>query len=473
MELRLIVQAMQSDSTVPIVVLDGKKWQLTTLSSTSVSEATAKYICISYLWGSGRSLNPFDSINTISDRTIEALEVVMMATRGHEVDGYWVDAICIPQSGTQRQATLESMGYIYAHATEVVVTLSQPVYSVMKNMEMTGPLDEDVLQLLEQDEWIASVWTYQELVNSRPSFVSFDRSMAGLIVEASDFFHGLAFYLELYRRKHKVTSFQVQKLFPRLSAFEDSMLVWRCNAPLNISALQVMSNMDRRVYRAGEPQNYFYAMMGAITTVSTWGAGGATVAEVSDRFMRMCERKNDYSFIYASTVREDRVGRRWRPAPGPMKSILAWHSYGDSASGYYDTAGFWLCEMLTHEISESVGVSGKEIIVQRFQLSGRAFDSDEALAGLVYETLVSIDFTGSPEYVTVVDGFVFPQTSLPRDSKLTILVSGNVVWPFGAPGLVIATQADDLPVYVPCAFIGDKTRRASSSVLIDAWARAE
>ena len=74
------------------------------------------------------------------------------------------------------------------HATEVVVTLSKPIYSIIKEMEMTSPLDEDVLQLLEQDERIANVWTYQELVNSSPSFVSFNRSVTGLIVEASDFF---------------------------------------------------------------------------------------------------------------------------------------------------------------------------------------------------------------------------------------------------------------------------------------------
>ncbi|MCJ1378764.1 hypothetical protein MMC17_001863 [Xylographa soralifera] len=473
MELRLIVQASQSDGAVPTVVLDGRQWQLTTLSDTSISETTAKYICISYIWGSGRSLNPFDSTQTISDQTIEALNVAMMATRNYEVQAFWVDAISIPKSGASRQATLESMGYIYFHATEVVVILSKPIYEIMKDMRMTDHLDEDVLQLLEQDEWITSVWTYQELVNSNLSFVSFDRSITGLIVDASDFFHGLTHHLEFYRRKHKITSFQLQKIFPRLSAFEDSMLARRSTTALNISALQVMSNMDRRVYRAGEPQNYFYAMMGAITTAPTWGAGGATIAEVSDRFMMMCERKNDYSFIYSSTLRDDRLGRRWRPAPGPMKSILSWHSYGDPATGYYDAAGFWLCGMLTTKISDKIGVSGKEIIVRQFKLSGRAIDSDDALAGQVYEALVSIDFTGSPEYVTLENGLLFPQTSLPKDSDLTILVSGNVVWPFGAPGLVIATSGDNLPVYIPCAFIGDKPQRPPSSVLIDPYARSE
>ncbi|MCJ1435108.1 hypothetical protein MMC27_004478 [Xylographa pallens] len=473
MELRLIVPALRSDSSVPTVVLDGRKWQLTTLSDTSISATTAKYICISYIWGYGRSLNPFDSTQTISDQTIKALEVVMTATRDYEVHGYWADAICIPQSGTSRQATLESMGYIYFHATEVVVTLSKPIYTIIKDMEMTSALDEDVLLILEQDEWIASVWTYQELVNSSLSFVSYDQSNTGLRVSAFDFFHGLALHLELYQRKHNVTGFQLQKLFLRLSAFEDSMLVWRSTNPLNISALQVMSNMDKRVYRADEPQNYFYAMMGAITTAPTWGAGGATVAEVSDRFMMMCERKNDYSFIYSSTARDDRLGRRWRPVPGPMKSILSWHSYGGLAPGYYDAAGFWLCGMCTYERCDKIGVAGKELIVRRFKLSDRATDSDDALAGQVYETLVSIDFTGSPEYVTLENGFLFPQISLPKDSKLTILVSGNVAWPFGAPGLVIAIGEDNLQSYIPCAFIGGRPKGPPTPVLIDAGARAE
>ena len=188
--------------------------------------------------------------------------------------------------------------------------------------------------------------------------------------------------------------------------------------------------------------------------------------------MTLCERKKDYPFIYSSTVRDDRWGRRWRPAPGPMKSILLWHSWGDTTTGYHDSDGFWLCGMLTHEISDKLGASAKETILQCPELSGHASDSDDALAGRVYDTLASIGFTGCPDYVTLENGRLFPQTSLPKDSRLTILVSGRILWPFGLPGLMIATRGDDLPVYVPCAFIGNKSHRPLSSVLIDPLARA-
>ena len=473
MELNLIMQASELDSTSTTVVLDGRRWKLMDFSDTPVSVTNPNYVCISYVWGDGRIPSPFDRSQMISDQTVAALEVVLSATRDSEVQAFWIDALCIPASGRLRQATLESMGYIYTYATEVFIVLSKPIFTIIEHMDTAGPLDENVLELLEQDLWVASVWTYQELVNSIPRFVSMDRNNSGLIVEGGDFFHSLACYLELYQRKHSVTSFRMRTIFPRLSALEETMLVWQVNAPLGISALQVMSNMDQRIYRAGEPQNYFYAMMGAITTAPAWGAGGATIAEVSDRFMTMCERKNDYSFIYSSAVRDERVGKRWRPAPGLMKSILPWHSYGEPATGYHDTAGFWLCGMVPYEVSTTLGTSGKEMIATRFLSSATAVGNDDTLAAQVYAGLVSIGFTGSQEYMTLEDGFLFPQTVLPKDSKRTILVSGNVVWPFGAPGLVIVTSEDDLTSYVPSAFIGDRSRRPTSSVLVDPLARVE
>jgi hypothetical protein len=73
-------------------------------------------------------------------------------------------------------------------------------------------------------------------------------------------------------------------------------------------------------------------MIGAITSASMDDARDATL-DPAEYFMRVCEAKGDYSFIYSTAPRSDVPGRSWRPIAGSLPAILCWHSFGDGQSG--------------------------------------------------------------------------------------------------------------------------------------------
>lgn len=67
-----------------------------------------------------------------------------------------------------------------------------------------------------------------------------------------------------------------------------------------------MSNMDRRVQ--GRAEDHFYAMIGAISAERASAMVGVPPCEA---FMRVCEKKGDFSFTYSAAKREENPPRRW------------------------------------------------------------------------------------------------------------------------------------------------------------------
>jgi hypothetical protein len=96
--------------------LNGKWWRVNGPIDSS-ELGSAKFHCVSYVWGQGidEAGSFFDCKRDISDRTKPALEAAMKAVdamhdkEGREkVEAFWVDAICVPQiAGANRHGTLE------------------------------------------------------------------------------------------------------------------------------------------------------------------------------------------------------------------------------------------------------------------------------------------------------------------------------------------------------------------------------
>lgn len=103
-----------------------------------------------------------------------------------------------------------------------------------------------------------------------------------------------------------------------------------------------MSNMDRRVQERKE--DHFYAMIGAISADAPNEAAQLPPCEA---FMRICESKGDFSFIFSAERRENTPGRRWRPVSGDdLSCILPWHVVGSGQPGRLGDCGLWLDNML-------------------------------------------------------------------------------------------------------------------------------
>ena len=335
MEFRLIVET-SSPSAENSITLEGRHWCLSEPLDISREESIPHYVCLSYKWGPVREWNQYIKAGYISNQTIPALEI---AIRSSTSTAFWTDVFCIPSEQHSRQATLESMGFIYSSASQVMIILSSLPFDAIKEMSEGDLLKESTLETLEKDEWNRSVWTYQEVVNSqRLRFVCGSRT--GLTVDGPHFLNCVGSALRLYKSKHNLDTFTVCERFPNLSAFEDLLLDYMTGDYTKRSALQVLSNFHRRSWE--EPRNYFYAMIGVMIQEPLSWSTGSTLSDIAEAFMTVCERKNDYSFIYTSSPRTEPPGKRWYPVPGILPSILPWHiiDLDGAQRGHRDSRGF-------------------------------------------------------------------------------------------------------------------------------------
>lgn len=331
------------------------------------------------------------------------------------------------------------MGFIYNLAADVFVALSEPTFTVIdqwqkKEAETSLSKIESQLRVLEEDRWISSVWTYQEIMNSKFFYFVTSKPGAGpALIEAESFVNELGQALLRYKEGNCLNVFELRSHFPALDALQEVVVDWYISTYLNVSAMQVMSNLDRR--SSSMPKNYFYSMLGVFTQEPSWLEQDSTIAELSESLMSLCERKNDYSFIYSSTSRDGRAGKRWRPKPDFLRAVLPWQICGRAQEGHYTSEGFWLDSMMKLNLSDELDVAAKEYIVEGLKLSTPI---DHVVASEAFSRLKQIGFTGSNQEVVSTQGLFFPQSQLELDrvsGGLTVLVSASLSWPFGAPGI--------------------------------------
>ncbi len=458
MELNLLVKAPQLTDR-PSINVEGKQWCLANVLDTNEPAKLPEYTCISYSWGAGRVPNPFDDSRAMSVQTFPAL---IAAIRNTSANAFWIDALCVPPRFPQRRATLESMGFIYSRASQVVVVLSTNSFGAVEQMTRSDRLDEESLQILNQDVWIKSVWTYQEVVNSQ-LLIFVSGGSSGGIVDVSDFLNCVGYSLELYKKKYSLNSFDIRDRFPGLDALEDVITDWMISSYQQRSALQVLSNMDRRSW--SDAFNYFYAMMGAVTDQRSTSTGVTSIANLADTFMRICEEKNDYSFIYSSADRDERTGMRWRPAATILHSVLPLHSWGEAQRAHHDSEGLWLEEMVTLVLSQTLGGHAQQKLRDWLLLPEATGLTDDALAERMYSILSRMGFTGEDACLITVDGFFFPQTAIPEHVDTVMLISAGISWILGAPGILQVSDKDRFS-YIPGVFAGVIEKDKASAVLI-------
>lgn len=317
------------------------------------------------------------------------------------------------------------MGYIYSRADEVVVVLANTSLPALESFNKWGRIESEQLQIIERDEWVSRAWTYHETVNSRK--LSFSAEGAkDTVVPSLEFLNCIGDALS-----KTPGSYQDQaRQYPRLSAFEDVIADYYTAGYEERSALQIMSSMDRRCQ--GRAEDHLYAMIGALSTARA-GSGGSV--EPCEIFMRMCEKKGDYSFIYSAVPRDQKPLRKWRPVLRNLPSILPWHSCGGRQPGRLDQDVLWLDEIVVVHRTE-IQEDGADFI--RHWLSSYLGDSTERqpLNEAVYTSLVSRGFAGSQHCVNVAGGLFYPFEAVESSCIIDIMVSANLIWIFGAPGLM-------------------------------------
>lgn len=437
------------------IEVNGRLWSLQPFDlENSIDGNDVTYSCISYTWGSGREPSPFNSSFPVSDRTVPALQTFIRHRPA--CSGIWIDAFCVPLTEPERTQTLESMGYIYARANEVLVILSSAAAPALGRMLGSSRLSIADLAVLEHEEWVERAWTYQETVNSKALFLTCEGE-ASAVVSGEQFFNCLGDALA----HGKGSTLDNLHAYPRLNAFEDVMAETYV-AAYDRAALNVMSNMDRRVQQRAE--DHFYAMIGAISVERSSAIEGL---EPSEAFMRICEKKGDFSFIFSAANRDEGPSRRWRPAPGDLPSILPWHSFGTGQPGRLCDDGLWLDSMLI--VHPAPPQEETERFAQQW-LAARWKDHSyghQKLEEAMYVKLKTMGFSGSMQCVTTTKGYFFPFEPVTSDLVESIMVSTSISWRMGAPGLVsYNNDHTKKKLYTPGVYVGVVEEKDATSVLL-------
>ncbi|KAK1751489.1 hypothetical protein QBC47DRAFT_434633 [Echria macrotheca] len=412
------------------------------------SPSPAPFICISYSWGTGRTPSPFCPSELVSDRTIPALHAVL--TQRPLSRAFWVDAFCVPglDSPAERAATLESMGFIYSRAEEVIVVLTGRALPALEQIGREENLLPSHLDALEREDWVTRAWTYQEAVNARRLRVTCHDAPPGVLVDCLQLFSYLG---------HAINSLGVEERsskHPRLNAFEDVMVDCAVAMYLERSALQVMAIMDERTQTRVE--DHFYAMMGAISTEPA----ASVVREAKspcEAFMALCEKKGDYSFVFSSVGRDAREGRRWRPVEDErLPAILRLSSRGSGLRGRADGDKVVVEDVVVFRPGP-ISDDSRGFVARWLEgyKPARSY-ADLELEHAAFEALCEMGFTGSSECVETNDGLFFPQTRLGDASELEIIVAVGIEWRLGSPALG-RYQKDDSAggvLYTPGVFFG-------------------
>lgn len=472
MEFRLLVESTDPLSQ-PSFLLEGRHWTLSQPLDLEDDEHLPRFACISYLWGSGREPHALVEGSTMSAHARPSLAA---AIRTGSCNAFWIDVFCVPRAEPKRQSTLENMGYIYSRATEVIIVLGEGTFSVIQEMIRHGFVSESDLQILECDEWVSSVWTYQEIVNGGSvRFISERQADTLATIECTDFFNALGYSLAKWKSSTGSDQFAIMRTFPNLDALEDILADWKIASYTSRSALSIFSSMASK--RNADPANYFYAIFGALTQSPQqlkWNSG----QNLTEKVMSICEYKNDFSFIYTAAARDTDARRPWRPqaaslpangatVPAVLRPIFAWHCWGEAQDGHHDATGFWLHGMTIMQPAPSVRDAGRKAISNWLHQPELQHVHDTVLGSTVYAAIGSAGFEGEEAPIIVTEGLVFGQEAVRRDDIARVLVSNQIRWVMGAPGLVHISDGDEKK-YVPCMFIGsiEKLLEDGESVLL-------
>ncbi len=234
-----------------------------------------------------------------------------------------------------------------------------------------------------------------------------------------------------YRKAGQVDAYEFRKRYPHLDAFETLIDDWLRADYSKRSAYQIMSAMAGRtaVYR----DDYFYAMIGAITSDPSADPNGAALSP-PEYFMRVCEQKGDFSFIYSSAPRASGDAGGWRPSSGSLLPIVPWPSVGERQRGELHLASLRLHNMTSVALGQLEGAA--RTFVHDWLKTVRS-PLPPNIGDAVRETLYRAGFTGCGEYLETRCGLFFPQHPLVEAGNCVVFVATDIFFNFGAPGLLL------------------------------------
>lgn len=460
---RLLVPATDLTPTDrPSVELCGSRWVLTEWMP--IADAPP-YTCISYSWGSGRVDNMFEDGQLMSYRTIPAIETAIKASQIPEHWNYalmysprneqkeaaavkaaikaaqaiWIDALCVPASEPARSACLRSMGAIYSSAAQVFAVLSESCAKLLHQIKDTGHMNPEEFFVLENDDWITRAWTYQEMANSKRTFF-IARGDGSVLYLAQDFLNAILTDTTDYADAQGFVRTELAVRFPRLDNLQVMMAEHRIAEYTGRCAYQVMSAMHQRY--AEREDDRIYAMIGAITDSPSDNLSDVTLSP-AEYFMRVCEAKGDFSFIYCIAPRSDEPGRHWRAVTEKIAPVLSGVLVGGSGQAGSIKPTHLQLENMCRFAPSTLNLDGLKS-TRAFLQGDSANLSPADIATAIFERLKQKGFSGCGDYIELESGFFFPQSKFTRSDEIFVAISPDMNWTNGAAGLLLCSNGTDI-----------------------------
>lgn len=447
----VLVEVADSDFDGLTIRAGGRMWTLQEHELIDGDLQYLDYICVSYTWGTGRIASPLLRNHSISDRTIDVLATVV--TLRPECKRIWIDALCLPQHPDSLRQSLESMGYIYSQAREVIAVLFPSTGPVMEKMKREKELDPDHVQELENDTWVTRAWTYQEAVNARSLYMTYEGA-EDFILPADELLNYVGFAISRLKKRINVSTTEaattIYARYPRLDAIED-LCDYLIASYCERSALQIMAMMCKRDINTTD--EYFYAMIGALTQAR---ASDAETTQSKEAFMRLCERKGDFSFIFSMGPRScpDLASVQsfkciWRPSSdtGELCPILPLQVHGPGQPGRIEADGRLTLHSMTKLTNLDLAPLGVEArqMFEAWLRKGVIRDSPfsyDLEAQEVYSRLHAFGFRGCVKPLSFKQGLVYLTNSFSTDQTMSqsenfesCFISNTLRYTFGAPVL--------------------------------------
>lgn len=427
------------------IELSGKNWTL--VEYERISDAPP-YTCISYSWGEGKTVNPLNNAQKISDRTIPVIETVINATKSSQCqdaeipslfhsknriaeklalarnasDAIWIDSLCSPQEKPAADACIQNMGEIYKAATQVFVVLNDNCMKTVDKIHNKESLNLNDYLMIGSDDWLDRVWTYQEFVNSKMIF---------LVAEGkgNNFISELNFLKALMSDEAAYSDHQDIRLIQKL---ERAQLLVAEEYVNERSVFQIMVAINRRL--STHPDDRINALISGVLDSNT-SIIDRDLSTPNEYLMRVCEENDDYSFIFSSNPRSEVFGRTWRPLDDnliiPVISDVL--SNGSGLSGTLKKTHLQMKNMCSMFIGKSNTVTSS---VENLL---KADFPKEILKRLRYR-----GFTGCGECLKLEYGYFFPQSPHKHSKDLFVVVSHNLKFHQGAPGLLLRSNNTDI-----------------------------
>ncbi|KAK4611966.1 hypothetical protein CLAFUW4_12654 [Fulvia fulva] len=415
----------------------------------------------------------FGFSDEISSRTRGALEAAIRANTNSYIQAYWIDAVCVPRSGPERIATLESMGLIYSRATCCIVLLERSTFFAVWRSARGRARDTDIATI-DREPWIRSVWTYQEVVNaSTITITTFDLETP-MRMDGNDLFSTTGKALRDVEENADVRGWDLAQRYPGISALEGTLADWQVGEYLGMSALTCLTGIAGRHCDPERPSNRLFALFGVLTNEASWQTSDEEgVTSLTEEAIRLCERNGDFSFIYTSNVRESSANRRWRPLPDPehgLLPILRWHSWGVGQPGTLTDFGLELHDMAPLESSSepsSEAVKAVQYWLQSF--SGTKPHSIEEIHAQLPTDLSKLGLKPGAKCTTSNHGFIMTSFDLTPAEEVHYFAAASLCWTFGAPGIAKIVKQGVLKRCIPIVHVGRQFQDVTDRVSVQLW----